>query len=76
MRLIELITDCATGNLSHTKIWTHVAYLSATLAFLCGTLFSNDTLPAEIWLIYLGVVGGHNVLSKLLSMKYGAKNDT
>lgn len=71
VRAIELITDCATGQISHTKLWTHVAYAAATLAFLRVTLFSTEPENAEIWLIYLGVVGGHNVLSKLLSLKLG-----
>lgn len=70
MRVIDLITDCATNQLSHTKIWTNIAYLAATIAFLRLTI-SNDPPPVEIWFVYLGVVGGHNVLSKLISMKYG-----
>lgn len=76
MRLIELITDCTTGNLSHTKIWTNVAYFAATIAFMYEAIFSGNPFSWEMWLIYLGTLGGHNVLSKLLSMKYGAKNDT
>lgn len=71
-RALDLITDCATGQLSHTKLWTNIAYLSATLAFLNATLFSDAPPESEIWLIYLGVVGAHNVSSKILSLKYGA----
>lgn len=71
-RMIELITDCGTGQLSHTKLWTHVAYCAATLAFLRATLFSDTPPESEIWLIYLGIVGAHNVSSKILSLKYGA----
>ena len=70
-RALDLITDCATGQLSHTKLWTNIAYLVATLAFLNATLFSNTPPESEIWLIYLGVVGAHNVSSKILSLKYG-----
>lgn len=73
-KLMELITDCGTGELSHTKIWTHVAYLAATIAFVRITVLTDMSLPAEIWFIYLGVVGGHNVLNKWISMKYGATN--
>lgn len=73
MRALELITDCATGQLSHTKLWTHLAYCAATLAFLRMTIFTDTPAEAEIWLIYLGVVGGHNFLSKLITMKYGAQ---
>lgn len=71
-RVLDLITDCATGQLSHTKLWTNIAYLAATIAFLRATLFSDTQPESEIWLIYLGVVGAHNVSSKILSMKYGA----
>lgn len=71
MKAFDLITDCATGQLSHTKLWTNIAYLAATLAFLRLTLVSGEQIPIELWLVYLGVVGGHNVISKLLSMKYG-----
>ncbi|SFF13703.1 hypothetical protein [Nitrosomonas sp. Nm166] len=71
-RIIELITDAGTGQLSHTKLWTHIAYCAATLAFLRATLFSDTPPDSEIWLIYLGIVGAHNVSSKILSLKYGA----
>lgn len=71
-RLIDLITDCATGQLSHTKLWTNIAYLVATVAFLRLAILSDTPIDSEIWLIYLGVVGAHNVSSKILSLKYGA----
>lgn len=71
MKATDIITDCATKQLSHTKLWTNIAYLAATLAFLKLTILSPEPPPIELWLVYLGVVGGHNVISKLLSMKYG-----
>ena len=70
-RALELITDCGTKQLSHTKLWTHVAYCAATLAFLRATLFSDTPADSELWLIYLGIVGAHNISSKILSLKYG-----
>lgn len=72
MKPLDLITDCATNQLSHTKLWTNIAYFAATLAFLRITLFLDTPAESEIWLIYLGIVGTHNVASKVLSMKYGA----
>lgn len=72
MKAIDLITDCTTGQLSHTKLWANVAYFTATLAFVRITMFSAEPSSPEIWLIYLGVVGAHNVSSKILSMRYGA----
>lgn len=73
MRAIDLITDCATGQLSHTKLWANIAYCAATVAFLRIAIFSPEPAAnAEIWLTYLGIVGTHNVASKILSIKYGA----
>ncbi len=71
MKIIDLITDVSTGQLSHTKLWANIAYLAATLAFLRVTLVSSEPSNPEIWLIYLGIVGAHNLSSKLLSLKYG-----
>lgn len=71
MRAVELITDAGTGLLSHTKLWTNIAYAAATLSFLRITMFSDEPSNPEIWLIYLGIVGAHNISSKILSMKYG-----
>ncbi|HNB02441.1 MAG TPA: hypothetical protein PLK61_11600 [Nitrosomonas sp.] len=70
MKCAELITDAGTGLLSQTKLWAHIAYLAATLVFLRWGLFAEQPPNAEIWLIYLGVVGAHTLSSKLLSMKY------
>lgn len=75
MRVIELITDCATGQLSHTKLWTHIAYFAATLAFIRISLFTDQPVDMYLWLVYLGVVGGHNVVSKALSIKQGMRNE-
>jgi len=71
-RLIEMITDAGTGQLSHTKAWTHVAYCAATIAFL-RLVFSENPPEWDIWVIYLGIVGGHNIASKIASMKLGNK---
>lgn len=55
----------SSGNLSHTKLWTNIAYLAATVKFII------QDAPPDIWLIYLGVVGAHGLLSKAVSIKYG-----
>ena len=65
MRLLELITDSATGALSHTKIWSHIAYATVTYKFIV------TEQPVEIWFIYLGIVGSHNVLNNWITKKYG-----
>lgn len=69
-KIADMITDCATGQYSHTKIWTNIAYAAATFAFI--RLVMSDAPPGlDIWLTYLGVVGAHNAISKLLSMRFG-----
>lgn len=73
MKLLDLITDAGTGQLSHTKIWTNIAYAAATAAFIKGTMLSDHPTDFNLWLIYLGIVGGHNIASKLISMIYGGK---
>lgn len=71
VRASDLFIDPGTGQLSHTKIWANVAYLSATISFLFMTY--QGTATAEIWFIYLGVLGTHSAASKLISLKYGVK---
>lgn len=67
--IFDLVIDPGTGQLSHTKIWTNIAYLVATIAFVKIT-FSSDEPDLTLWLLYLCVIGGHSSLSKLISLKY------
>lgn len=67
--ILDLIIDPGTGLFSHTKIWTHIAYIVVTLAFVKVT-FAIPEPDLTVWLLYLCVVGGHSSLSKLISMKY------
>lgn len=69
MKISDLIVDPGTGQLSHTKIWTNIAYLVVTIAFI-KTTFSSAEINFSMWLLYLGIVGGHSSLSKLISLKY------
>jgi len=73
MKLSDLITDAGTGMVSHTKLWANIAYAAATVAF-CYMAYAG-TASAEIWLIYLASIGASATLSKLLSLKYGVKNE-
>lgn len=73
MRALELITDAGTGQLSGTKIWIHIGYIAATIAFLKIAFSSGVT--QEILMTYMGVIGTHGVGSKIVSMKYGDKPD-
>lgn len=74
MKWSGLIADPCTGNVSHTKLWANVAYASATAAFLNGAV--GGTLTADVWLIYLGVVGTHTAASKLIGLRYSGPNQS
>lgn len=69
MKVVDLITDAGTGQMSHTKVWANVAYATCTGAF--GYAVYKGTATADIWLIYLGVVGASATVSKLLSLRFG-----
>ncbi len=73
MKLADLITDPGTGMVSHTKLWANIAYAAATGAFLYMSY--AGTASADIWLIYLASIGTSATLSKLLSLRYGVKNE-
>lgn len=69
MNMKELVTN-NDGKLSHTKVWSNIAYGTATIVFIYQAY--NQTLTADIWLIYLGVVGAHSAVSKAITAKYGS----
>lgn len=64
MAVLDIIRNPATGKVSHSKLWANVACAAGTYKFLI--------LPdpsAEIWAIYLGIVGGYAVARSLVSVK-------
>lgn len=64
MAVLDIIRNPATGKMSHSKLWANVACAAGTYKFLI--------LPdpsAEIWAIYLGIVGGYAVARSLVSVK-------
>lgn len=69
MKVSDLITDVATGQMSGSKIWGHVANVIASWA--CVHMVLKGTLQFEGVLMYLAIVGGSQLGSKFLSMKYG-----
>lgn len=73
LKFQDLITNYATGKISHRKLWANVAYLAATIAFLHDVY--DGGADALVWLVYLGAVGTSTLASKFLSLKYG-KNDS
>jgi hypothetical protein len=69
--LLDLVTDPATGALSHTRIWSNIGCAAATFVFVKAGLAGK--LDADIWAIFLTGVCGHAALSKFLSLKYATK---
>lgn len=64
MGIFDIFKNPATGKVSHSKLWANVACAAGTYKFLI--------LPdpsAEIWVIYLGIVGGYAVARSLVSVK-------
>lgn len=75
MQWRDLITDSAERDkISHTKVWSNLAYAAATAVFIVQAF--KGTLEADVWLIYLGVVGAHSAASKVVSLKYGKGENT
>ncbi len=64
MRIFDIFKNPATGGISHSKLWADVACAAGTFKFVM--------LPdpsAEIWAVYLGIVGGYAVARSLVSVK-------
>lgn len=63
MAVLDIIRNPATGNVSHSKLWANVACAAGTFKFVM--------LPdpsAEIWAVYLGIVGGYAVARSFVSV--------
>lgn len=68
-----LWTSSTTGNSSASKIWTNIAYAVATYIVL-----TMQNVTWEVLLVYMAIVGGSEVASKLIALRYGgggAKDD-
>ena len=63
-RFIDLFTNPQTGKLSHTRLWANVASAVTTYQFI--RLNTDDW---ELWLVYLGCVGGYAVARKFLASR-------
>lgn len=65
MRPSDLISNPYSGRMSHTKLWANVACATATGMFVYQG--AQGTLSAEVWLIYLGLVGGYAAALRLIA---------
>jgi len=68
----DLFTDPA-GKLSHSKIWTNIAY--GTMTIIVWKQGTEDKLSEEMALIYLTIIGGAELGKKALEVWKG-KNGT
>ncbi|TCP09259.1 hypothetical protein EV683_12929 [Crenobacter luteus] len=71
MRLADLFTNPASGRLSHSKLWANVACATATGMFVYQGV--AGALTAEVWLIYLGVVGGYSAARSWIASRRDSK---
>ncbi|WP_410472244.1 hypothetical protein ACGTJS_11970 [Faucicola mancuniensis] len=62
MKILDLITNPQTGRLSHTRLWANVASLIASVQFV-----RLNTTDWQLWLVYLGCVGGYAVARCLIA---------
>lgn len=58
------------SSISHTRFWSNMAYFVATITFV-KLNFRESEYITELWLIYLGIIGGNASINKYISMKYG-----
>lgn len=76
MKIIGLIANPATGQISHTKLWANIA------AFLMSVKFyQTDNPPDWLWLYYGGLVGGYALIKRgiaafpqIAEIKQGARD--
>lgn len=71
---LSMVKNPASGGVSKTDFFSVVAYSVATGFFAWKNIV--EPFNAELWLIYLGVVGGHNVLSKVIAVTRDATSTT
>lgn len=64
--------DSHTGKASSSKIWTHVAYGTATYIMIK----TADSPSWELLMVYMAIVGGSEIAKKLLTLKAGGGSDT
>jgi len=74
MNFKDLITDSRNPDrISHTKLWSNVAHLTATIVFLKEAW--AGTLNYDIWLAYLGIVGAQTTVQAFLARDRDFRRD-
>ncbi|WP_231867732.1 hypothetical protein [Snodgrassella sp. CFCC 13594] len=65
---LGLITNPGTGAISHSKLWANVAAATGTYKFVV-----EPAPPYEVWIAYLGLVGGYAVARRWIAAKQQEK---
>mgnify|MGYP001619365518 CR=1 FL=1 len=72
MSLLKDLISTPKGKVSHTKFWANIAYATATV--IISVVTYKDKLTWELFVIYLAVVGGSAIASKLVALRYGPES--
>ena len=75
MALTDIVKDDASGNWSHTKVWSNLGNVAMTTIFfrVAWNAQVTDGL-AWLFLVYGGLVAGSQVASKIIGLRWGGKN--
>ena len=75
MKWRDFVQDDVTGLASHSKLAAIIGFSAATVVFVrvCWNATPSDGL-AWLFLVYMGTAAGNQVASKLMGLKWGAKN--
>jgi hypothetical protein len=65
---LGLITNPVTGVISHSKLWANIAAATGTYKFVV-----EPAPPYEVWIAYLGLVGGYAVARRWIAAKQQTK---
>lgn len=71
MKPTDLIQDCGTGKMSHTKLWSHIGYTAMTIAFVRDAWLGG--LDEWKLIAYGAIVAGAASISKLISLRYSQR---
>ncbi|MGC0151209.1 hypothetical protein ACPRNU_01965 [Chromobacterium vaccinii] len=71
MSIGDLIKNPATDRLSHSKLWANIACAVGSSMFVYQGIVG--TLTADVWLIYMGSVGGYSAARSWIATRRDAK---
>lgn len=72
MNIKELVCN-PEGNLSHGKVWSNIAFATATFVVVKLAMYNSQYI-GEVFLWYLVVVSGSELGKKFMTMKLSKDN--